>query len=169
MVDDGNCAVCKNDRGESNHKISTSKICESCYKEDYVGCVGAGKILEMNGPTVCKYYRMKNHDIVPSPDAMKCTISPLWKKTSLVSFKEALPKFDLTKVEILTELDMRRWEIAKELGGDVFYLNRFCNENGIASVFGNKTSEVKDRNFYQTQSYNKASKLLNKCITNTLT
>ena len=163
-MEPGLCAICKGSLNDSEYKVSSSHVCEDCYKEDYLTAVETGEVLGMHDSSVSKYKRLKRYDIVPRQDAIRCISNPLWKRSSVLEFKKTIPVFNLIQLDILTELGLLRYEIADVLGVNKFWLNKFCNEHGIPSNFVNKTMAANDSEHLEFKKFDRAHKLLNKSI-----
>lgn len=169
MISNVNCAVCKNKIIGDIYKLAFSSICKECNDKDFLTALQVAEILSMHGSTISKWTSQKKYDIVPINDAVRCIANPIWKRSTIVEFKENLPVFSLTQVEILTELGLLRYQIAKELNVNVFHLNVFCSNNGIQSNAVNRTTDRQNGINKATKSYNRCSVLLNKCVSNALT
>lgn len=169
MISNVNCAVCKNKIIGDIYKLASSSICKECNDENFLTTLEVADMLGMHGSTLSKWNSQKKYEIVPPHDAVRCLANYIWKRSTIVEFKKNLPVFSLTQVEILTELGLLRYQIAKELNVNVFHLNVFCSKNGIQSNFVNRTTDRQNSINKATKSYNRCSVLLNKCVSNALT
>ena len=164
------CAVCKGTIEGKGYKLSTSTICISCKNKDYLSAEGVGEILEIHATCISLYKSQNKTALVPPSDAIRGKVNPLWMRSTVEDFKNNLPPADRTKISILSELGLKRPEIAKELGVDVFYVNKVCRKyhirNNLVNAQHMRVVARKSSGEHGRSQYKRANNLLNASISN---
>lgn len=166
-----NCTICKDIITGKVYKLSLTIICSSCNDKDYINSIETGNILGIHRSSVSRYVLEKRRQVIPINDATRGTKNLLWRRETILKFRENLPQISKSKVDELLAQGLSMEQVAVVLKVDVLYVHRTRRTN-----IGNKNAWKSHRKHQDNVSgeggreeYNLANKLFNKCLNNTLT
>ena len=158
------CAVCKDRIKGEIYTISRSHICSSCNDKDYIKSSEVAKLIGVPRTCIAKHVLHERYNVVPPPDALRATTNLLWKRATILEFKKTIPNIDTDKVRAMLKRRISTKDIAKEMGVDVFYVNRVGRADRLK---GDKKPNNHKNNVDGEpgkKQYNLANKLLNSLL-----